>query len=290
MWPLVKIAVVGTLALIASVWILSEQGVLSDHSKPTRPKTETPRVHSGPQLASPPPTEAKPREPQIIVRDGRLTVHVHEARLRSVLDAIAEQSGVSILDNADLGSAMVSAELRDVPIDRGLQNLLARWDVFIFYAGGQGQTVIRSVWVYPKDRGREIMPAPLVQHASIRDALPPEVLKPTASEAPDPLLAALSEPDDEARYRNLEESLNTGREVPAELLQDLLEHDPSEELRALALQGIVEEATPEKIRSIAERALADPGAEVRARAQEILERLDHLDQMDLASAQAGSSL
>lgn len=116
------------------------------------------------------------------------------------------------------------------------------------------------------------------------------MLKPTASEAPDPLLAALSEPDDEARYRNLEESLNTGREVPAELLQELLEHDPSEELRALALQGIVEEATPEKIRSIAERALADPGAEVRARAQEILERLDHLDQLDLDSAQAGSSL
>lgn len=127
MWPLVKIAVVGTLALIASVWILSKQGVLSDQSKPTRPKTETPRVHSGLQLASPPPTEAKPREPQIIVRDGRLTVHVHEARLRSVLDVIAEQSGVSILDNADLGSAMVSAELRDVPIDRGLQDLLARW-------------------------------------------------------------------------------------------------------------------------------------------------------------------
>jgi hypothetical protein len=102
-----------------------------------------------------------------------------------------------------------------------------------------------------------------------------------------PILQALDAPDDEARYRRLEEALGSGAEVPVDRMHEVLVTDPSDKVRELALQALTEqpEGTREEIRAVAEGALANPSPGVRTRAQRILDQMDALERMDRESRQ-----
>lgn len=197
-----------------------------------------------------------------------------------MLDAIAQQSGMTIVTMADLPATKVSIQLHDVPLDQGLRTLLGEWDVFVFYAAIQGTKLpsIHTAWIYPKGQGQELMPASakraLAEHQAryrCEQKGPGSVLEHSVeNENPEEsLLHGLTDPNDEVRYRRLEKALNSGTYLPDEAWHELLKTDPSEQVRALALRALTEEAAREDIRSVAEEALADPSAAIRERAESL---------------------
>jgi hypothetical protein len=101
------------------------------------------------------------------------------------------------------------------------------------------------------------------------------------------VLQALDEPDDEARYQRLQETVGGGAEVPVDRMHEVLVTDPSEKVRELALNALTghPDATPEQIRAVAEGALANQSQAVRARAQLILDEMNELERIDGESRQ-----
>lgn len=233
---------------------------------------------------------------EVKVKDHRLTVRVKDQALLSVVDAIAQQSGMSIVTIADLSATRVSIQLHDVPIDQGLRTLLGEWDVFVFYAASQGTKLpsTHTAWIYPKGQGQELIPVSakrgLAEHQarSRCEQKGPGPVPEHSVENENPeesLLHVLTDPNDEVRYRRLEKALNSGAYLPDEAWHELLKTDPSEQVRALALRALTEEAAREDIRSVAEEASADPSAAIRERAEESLRAIDELEQMHLESGQ-----
>jgi hypothetical protein len=99
------------------------------------------------------------------------------------------------------------------------------------------------------------------------------------------VLEALDEPDDEARYQRLQETIGSGAEVPVERIREVLVTDPSDKVRELALTALTQhpDATPEEIRAVAEGALANPSLTVRAHAERILQQMNELERIDRES-------
>src|SRR6267378_2178230 len=70
----------------------------------------------------------------IEVRGGRLTAVIVESPLRSLLQAIARQSGVEIFLHASADEA-VTVTLHDVPLDEALRRILRTTDAVFIYSG-----------------------------------------------------------------------------------------------------------------------------------------------------------
>jgi hypothetical protein len=106
------------------------------------------------------------------------------------------------------------------------------------------------------------------------------------------VLQALEEPDDEARYQRLQETMGRGAELPVDRMHEVLVTDPSEKVRELALIALTQhpDATPEQIRAVAEGALANQSLAVRARAQFILDEMNEFERIDRESRQIQSPM
>jgi hypothetical protein len=186
--------------------------------------------------------------------------------------------------------------------DRPIVDLLTESRVTI----ERGASSPRNPATRPVDRTLEQSAQPAFEHANAGAAQPQAVpnessapIDEPVSDAPGddtatdlPILQALDEADDEARYRRLEEALGSGAEVPVDRMHEVLVTDPSDKVRELALQALTEqpEATREQIRAVAEGALANPSPGVRTRAQRILDQLDALERMDRESRQLGRAM
>ena len=96
------------------------------------------------------------------------------------------------------------------------------------------------------------------------------------------IVAGLDEPDEDSRYRLLQEAIGTDLNVPEDKLRELLTRERSDRIRELALQALTErpELTREQIRAEAQTSLTNQSPVVRARAQRIVEQLNQLDRMD----------
>jgi hypothetical protein len=278
---------VSLLALIAS----RDSGTPASLPMHNATPSDTPAAeNNASEFASAPETDT---EPLVSVEGQRLDVHVRERELGWLLDEIARQSGVSIVNNTGAADQKVSAILRDIDLDTGLQQLLAEWDVFIYYTQAPDPMTVQSVWIYPKGRGRDLAPGDRLVDTAPVAAPPGSEAGSNQASVTDPLIDTLLEQEDDSlRLRNLEQALNTAADVPRALLEEMLLADPSERIRARALEGLVDapEATPKEIRSLAELALADSSETVRALAGQILGRLEVLEQADLVSGQADSGL
>src|SRR5690242_8271411 len=73
--------------------------------------------------------------PDVRYRAGRVTVHVHDTPLATVLDTIARDAGATV--RGDVPSRDVSADLDDVPLDDVLARLLGK-DSFALRYGPDG--------------------------------------------------------------------------------------------------------------------------------------------------------
>lgn len=78
------------------------------------------------------PPEDKPA-PSIRVQEGRLSVHVRQARLLDVLQTIGQQAGFALLPRGDL-SVPVSESFTNLELTEGLQRLARGYSVVYMYA------------------------------------------------------------------------------------------------------------------------------------------------------------
>jgi hypothetical protein len=220
----------------------------------------------------------------IAVRDGRLSVEIQNQPLSGVLDKISRAARVAISVADGLGSQRVSGQFEDVPLAEGLRLLLQEHDAFFFFGGNQnGPSSLRAAWVYPKGRGRSLMPVPPQDWASTKElearladpdpewrALSAEaLLKRKRDQARgELLLQALKDEDDRVRTRSLDAALRSGVKPPADVLVNLALGDPAPHVRFLALEALASDPGLGPI--VEQAALNDPNPHVRKKAKEIL--------------------
>jgi HEAT repeat protein len=226
----------------------------------------------------------------IAIEEGRITGTIRSYPLEAVLEELSSRTGVALVpaDDMDLGTARVSAELRGVPLDQGLRQLLKNYDVFFYYgAVGNASSALRSVWIYPKGTAAALRPVPPEAWASTKDLQAgltdsDPTVRARAYEAlmsrPDRESRELAmqalrgtEPDEMVRERILSSAFSTGGQLPPDVLMYLTRSDSSERIRLIALDALASEPTAKEA---ARAALNDPSELVRNRAKEILAELE----------------
>jgi len=281
---------IGGIALLAGAWIL--YAIRSDEPEP-----RIAAVTDGPAIAERAGTKS------VSVRAGHLDIDVVDRPLRAVLQQIAEQTGMTLFVSDEVGDALVSLRAENLPLDTGLKALLANTDSFLLYgrtkASSQG---IVGLWVYAKGQGPNFAPMRVQQSSAsvgsngVALAVAPEeraraveaLVEQRGSAAVPAVLRALEDEDALVRSRALDAAVNSGLEVPEEVLIHSIQVDPSPEVRFVALAGLAALLDPDgtgenrvvnnaEVRAISELALKDPSSEVRWQAQQNLQALNALD-------------
>jgi hypothetical protein len=94
----------------------------------------------------------------IMVHQGRLSVHLQEADVRDVLAAIGQQAGITILGDPGPGTR-VSTQFTSMPLDEGLRHLLrlaSLSSTMLYTHNPTGALVLTAVYVFEAGTG----PAP----------------------------------------------------------------------------------------------------------------------------------
>ena len=216
---------------------------------------------------------------------GLLSLDLHEQSLGTVLAGIARKSHMRIVSSPAIDSRFVTLQMRGVPLDSGLRQILKDCDVFFYSSAGE----LRSAWIYEKDAGAQLIPVPPENWASTSDierqmnsGSPAERISAietlVARNGPgsgDLVSRALLDENAEVRLRALDVALSAGVGVSRETLTSLT-YDGSAAVRALALEAIAsgtalggtyEAETDDLLR----RMSGDADLEVRSRAAETLE-------------------
>jgi hypothetical protein len=107
-----------------------------------------------------------------------------------------------------------------------------------------------------------------------------DILKRDGEEVSVTISKALKEPNDHIRYESLYNALQAGITLPSERLIDMIQHDPSSEIRLTALGIIVNNTNIErqKIYTIVALAVEDPDESVKTFAKQSLESILNPDQ------------
>lgn len=246
---------------------------------------------AGAQQPLNPQTAIEPRL-TVAVQRGRLTASIENASLQSVLEELSVKTQIALVAGNGLEGDPVSAELKNVPVEEGLRDLLKNHDAFFYYGavGEHTKPVLRAVWVYPRGAAATFRPVPPEAwastkdlHASLSDHEPAvrerayeALMSRPDRESRDLLLLALrgaSETDPEMRQRLLSRALSTGIDVPREMLADLVRSESSQEIRLMALDAFWGDPSA---REVALTALSDPSEAVRARAEDLLVTIEAL--------------
>lgn len=218
---------------------------------------------------------------EVLVEDELLTVRADRARLQDLMKEISRQAFVAIELAEGLAEQPISADFARLPLDEGLRELLAGYDVFTYHRGGKG---LLTVWIYEELEGRGLYPVPFESWASTAD-LQERLKDPDAEERAAALEAlldrggaiterevvrALDDPEEQIRTVALYEALNEGLDLPPDKLIDLAANDSSHNVRFLALQNL--EGRPAEGRAI-EAALNDPNPVIRSYAEAAMLRV-----------------
>ena len=249
----------------------------------------TPAVHL-PARAAPLPAEethqAAPSSARtILVENGMLSLALHDQPLGPVLVEISKKSRVNIFSLPAIDTHSVTIDMWNVPLDRGLQELLRNYDVFFYNSGG----LLRSAWVYEREAGAQLVPVPPASWAStadverqMRNGSPAERISAietlVARDGPDAgnvVSRALLDENEDVRLRGLDVALSAGVSVSRETLTSLT-YDSSAPVRVLAMQAIASgtplgDARDAETEQLLRRMMGDADSEVRAKASEILD-------------------
>lgn len=227
----------------------------------------------------------------IHVSGQRLSLAVSYKSLRTILDEVYRQSGITVVLSDEIRDARVSLRFDDYPVERGLQRLLSQYDSFFFFSpSDDGSARLTTVWVYPKGRGQGLAPVPSPLEANSDDlrqeALDPDLLKRAAAtatlierngnDAVETVKTGLADPDAQVRIQTLDAALRTAVDLAPDLLRALAQQDPSPTVRALALVGLTENgendaATDSDVWELVEAARHDPAPEVSNLARHLVE-------------------
>jgi HEAT repeat protein len=226
--------------------------------------------------------------PVIAADEGRLTARVRNLALGTVLAEVAAQTAIAIVAAPEIEQDPVSADLRALPLDRALRELLKEYDTFFFYgSSANAPAELRGLWIYPKGAASMLQPvAPeawasshelkglLAQsNATIREQTYEALMSRPDAESQDVVMKALrgtSEFDPALRQRLLSSAISKGVMFPPDLLPLMAAADDSEVIRLMALDAL---ATAADMKHVFQAALSDPSEAVRDRAAQILAQI-----------------
>jgi hypothetical protein len=264
------LSAIGFVVLISSVPVAARQSI------DNQPSQQTPK-----------PAAAKRAPPITFTLDGKLSVTVTRMSLRAVLLEISRRAQLPILLSDTYVDRLVSIDMRDVPVDDGLRQLLSPFDAFYLYSSDEEKSPgsIKTVWVFERGEGRDLQPVPPEQWASTKelerqlDDPDPEVRAETFEALVErqgekglaTVRKGLSDPDDSVRLRTLSSAIDVEMDIPARELEPLIldVQGSSQAMRVLALQAIADKPEAE---AIATTLANDPDDMVRQQALLILER------------------
>jgi hypothetical protein len=210
-----------------------------------------------------------------------LTVQAHQVRLQDLMKEISRRAYVAIELGDGISEQRISAEFNNLPLEQGLREILADYDVFTYHRGGKG---LLTVWVYGKLEGRGLFPVPFETWASTAD-LQERLQNPGAEEraaalealvdrggaiSEQELIKALDDPEERVRTVALYEALNDGLTLPADRLMDLAANDSSYNVRFLALRNLAGKTAEGQA---IDAALDDPNPVIRSYAESAMLRL-----------------
>ncbi len=245
-----------------------------------------------PSSANPAPQSSLPPEaqPQVIFKDGLVTLRAKNRPLNWFLNEISREAGVAVVMAEGVGEERLSIDFKNLPAEEALRQLLQEYDAFFFYSGeGMMPASLRVVWVYPKGQGQGLQPIPPEKWASTKELEKrlgdpdPDVrarsiealIDRKGNQALEVVLKALGDQEAQVRTQALYQAISAGLELPENVLIDLALSDSSSSVRFMALEAL---ATGPEAHWIAQRALNDPSPDVQQRAQEILKALEAASQ------------
>jgi hypothetical protein len=200
------------------------------------------------------------KQEEIKVSNGRLSIHVYNRSLVSILEQLsALQGDIIILVKDKKIDRPVTASFEAAPFDLALRALLNDEDVLMLY-GARG-SVLKAMIIYPKGQGENVVRSDFGQDI----------------DGTEQLMHSLDSPDETERGRAVEsliERLGTeSRDLALRALDDQSGH-----VREQALYGALKSALPLPVDTLIRLATTDPVPTVRVYATEAL--ADNLEGTD----------
>ncbi len=221
------------------------------------------------------------------VREGLLTVKVRNIPLKRVLEEIAGQTEIKLVFNGQT-EAMISADIADIPLEKGLRRLIRDMNYAFIYGPKEtksGRSEIREIIIYTEADGspfKAIRPPPIRPPPAMR---PPE--RPEEA-PPESLFDALRDGSPEVREEAVHRHSKFGKDkrVVKHLTETLLFYDekvkageektpgdPRERSVKMSIVKTLREIGGEGVIRTLKRALKDEDEDVRKAAAESLEIL-----------------
>ena len=220
------------------------------------------------------------------VREGLLTVKVRNIPLKRVLKEIAGQTEIKLVFNGQT-DAMISADISDIPLEKGLRRLIRGMNYAFIYGPKEtkrGRSEIREIIIYPEAEEsplKAIRPPPMSR---------PERQPPEKSEKapPESLFDALRDKSPEVREEAVHRLSKFGKDerVVKHLTETLLFYDekvkagggktpgdPRERSVKMSIVKALRGIGGEEVIRTLKRALKDEDEDVRRAAAESLEIL-----------------
>jgi hypothetical protein len=226
------------------------------------------------------------------LRDGKLSARFRDWTLGTLCVELSRLTGMEITSSPDLTDTLVSDAFQELPLEQGLQRLFGTFDTFYFAQGSTSGAKLKSVWLYPRGRGRAMQPVPPELWASTRDleaqltaedpherarAVDTLVERDRGPQTVDRVSQALTDADSEVRLRALDAILNFELAVPSEAIATLTDdNDPEIRVRALEVLRFLHAKTAQDasaLMPLLEGALRDPDESVRQSARALLKDL-----------------
>jgi hypothetical protein len=238
-------------------------------------------------------SQASQAAEEITLQDGRLSMHVRDRSLVSLLEHIsAMQRDVTVVVKDGRIDRPVTATFEAAPLDVALRALLCDEDVLMLYGSrGQARSVLKAVIVYPAGHGDDLL-ADVGQDIGtierLRSALdsPDEaergyavqsLIERFGTQAEESVLRALDDPSDHVRELALYGALESAFTLPVDTLTRLAITDAVPSVRRYAMEALGSNVegtdAAERLSTIAAVASSDPDTSVRERAARIYEQL-----------------
>ena len=137
---------IGSIVLLASWVVLA--AMVGDGTA-TEPSRAQPAPGRG---AAADPTTPVPSG--VIVKGGKLSVSLREARFQDVMEAISLQGGIEISVVGGAGQTTLTASFRGLPLEEGLVSLLQDKNFAFVYSEVEGERRVSRVIVTPRRSGQ----------------------------------------------------------------------------------------------------------------------------------------
>ena len=190
------------------------------------------------------------RQEEIRVSNGRLSMHVYNRPLISILQRLSMlQNAVSIVVKDQRIDRIVTVSFEDAPLDLALRAVLKDEDVLMLY--GAGGSVLKAVIIYPngqgdsivkqnEDRTEHLMHALESSDEEVRARAVERLIKRLGTESQGIVLQALGDQSGDVREQALSGAVNSGVPLPVDTLIRLATTDPVPSVRTYAMEALAD--------------------------------------------------